>query len=111
LAIERQVIGVFLHQDVGDRRFRWQPAFNEPRWRGGLDDAVLALTTRVFRPTRHQHAVLRRDDIQPLGAIFTNDMERPATAGAGFVIDIDDDLDTWQMRGQLSALLRCAGLA
>jgi hypothetical protein len=64
LAIQWQMIGIFGDQDLGDGGFRRQPTLDQPRWRRGLHDAILALAASVFRPDRDQHPELRRHDIQ-----------------------------------------------
>jgi hypothetical protein len=42
LPIERQVVGVFADQDMGDKRLGRQPALDQARRRGCLDHALLA---------------------------------------------------------------------
>jgi hypothetical protein len=58
--------------------------------------------------------VLRRDDVEPLRAVFADHMHRPAAARAGGVFRLDDDLDprqTLRQRAASGAPLLRAGLA
>ena len=50
LAIERQMIGVFGDEHVGDGRLGRQAALDQPRRRRRLDDDVLAGAAGVFGP-------------------------------------------------------------
>jgi hypothetical protein len=58
--------------------------------------------------------VLRRDDVEPLRAIFADHVHRAAAARARGIFRFDDDLDPRQVLGQRAALgapLFRAGLA
>ncbi len=46
------------------------------------------------------HLVLCRDDVEPLRAIFADDMHRAAAARASSVLRLDDNLDPRQVVGQ-----------
>ncbi len=52
----------------------------------------------------HQHAELRRHNIEPLGDILANPVKLAFAARTGFVVDTDDCLDAWQMGGQRAAV-------
>lgn len=41
LAVQRQVVGIFRHQDLGDGGFRRHAAFDQSRGREGLHDTHL----------------------------------------------------------------------
>jgi hypothetical protein len=47
--------------------------------------------------------VLRRDDVEPLRAVFADHMHRAAAARADGIFRFDDDLDPRQMLGQRAA--------
>ncbi len=47
---------------------------------------------------------LRRHDVQPLALVLADPVQLALAAGAGLVIDVDDDLDPWQMRRQRAAI-------
>ena len=68
-----------------------------------LHHRFLACAAGVFRPPRHDHLVLRRDDVEPLRAIFADHVHRAAAAWAGGVFRFDDDLDPRQVLGQRAA--------
>lgn len=104
LAVQRQVVGIFRHQNLGDRRFGRQAALNQTRRRRGLYDTVLASPAGVFGPPGDKHPELRRHDIQPLAFVLANPMQFALATGAGPVVDIDDDLDPRQMRRQRAAI-------
>ena len=104
LPIQRQVIGVFGDQHMRDGCFGRQAAFNQTRRRGGLRDRALASATGVFWTARHQHAEMRRHDVEPLGDILANLMQQPFAARTGFVVDINDNFDARQMSGQSAAI-------
>ncbi len=98
LTIERQVIGVFGDEHMGDRRLGRQAALDQPRRGRRLHDDVLAGAAGVFGTAHHQHAELRRHDVEPLGDVLADPVQHALAAGAGLVLDIDDGLDARQMR-------------
>ena len=53
---------------------------------------------------RDEHPELRRHDIQPLALVFADPVQLALAAGAGLVVDVDDDLNPRQMRRQRSAI-------
>lgn len=65
-----------------------------------LDHRALARTTAVARPTRDQRSERGRHHLEPLGKILADPVERTAATGAGLLLDVDDLLDPFQMRGQ-----------
>jgi hypothetical protein len=103
LAVKRAVVGVFRDDDMGNQLLCRQAALDQPRRRRRLHDCPLAAAAGVFRPPRHDHLVLRRDDIEPLRAVFADHMHRAAAARAGGIFRFDDDLDPRQMLGQRAA--------
>ncbi len=85
---------------MGDCRLGRQAALDQPRRGRRLHDSALAGAAGVFGTPRHQHAELRRHDVEPLGDILTDLMERPLAAGTGFILDVDDGFDAREMRRQ-----------
>lgn len=98
LPVARQMIRIFGHQNLGDRCLRRQSALDQPGRSLRLEDAVLACTTGVFRTAGDDNAELRRHHVQPLALVFTDPVQVALAAGAGLVVDVDDDLDPRQMR-------------
>ena len=109
LAIERQMIGVFGDQHLGDRRLGRQAALDQPRRRRRLHHHVLASPAGVFGPAHDQHPELRRHDVEPLADVLADPMQRVAAARAGVVVDIDHHLDARQMCRQRSAVHAALG--
>ena len=104
LPVERQMIGIFGHQNLGDRGLGRQAALDQPGRSLGLHDTILAGTTGVFGTPGNDNAELRRHHVQPLALVFTDPMQFALAAGAGLVVDVDDDLDPRQMRRQCPAV-------
>jgi hypothetical protein len=65
-----------------------------------LHHPIFAVAAGVFGPAYHQHAQLRRHDVEPLGDILADAVQEVAAAGTGRIIDVDDRLDPWQMGRQ-----------
>ncbi len=105
LAVERQVIGVFRHEHIGDQRLGRQAAFD----RGGWAPAParrhpVHRAAGVLRAPRHDHAQLGRHLVEALGDILADDVQGAAAAGAGLGLRLDDDLLARQMRRQVAAI-------
>ena len=66
------MVGVLLHQDLGDQRLGGQAAFDDPGGRRRLDDGTLAGTATIVRPTCHQHAERGRHHVEVLGDILAD---------------------------------------
>jgi hypothetical protein len=47
---------------------------------------------------------LRGDIVQHLGLVFTDQMQCPSAARAGLVVNVDQQLDPWQMRRQCTPI-------
>jgi len=67
--VERQVIGVFGHRQMGQGALGWQPTLDQPVRCGGLADARIAAAAGLFGADRYDVLETGRDNIQPLGAI------------------------------------------
>ena len=100
LPVQRQVIGILGDQHLCDQRLGRDAALDDPRRCRGLHDRAFARTAAVARPARDQHAEGGGHDVEPFGNVLANLMERAAAAGARLLIDIDDLLDPFEMRGQ-----------
>jgi hypothetical protein len=74
LPIERQVIGIFGHQNLGDSCFGRQSALDQPGRGRRLHDTVLASTAGVFGTPGDEDPELRRDQVQPLASILADPM-------------------------------------
>ena len=102
LAVERQVVGIFGHQNLGDRGLGRQAALDQSHRRRGLYDTVLASPAGIFRPPGDEHPELRRHDVQPLTLVLADPVQLAPAARAGLVVDVDDNLNPRQMRRQRS---------
>ena len=98
------MIGVLGDQHLGDQRLGWNAAFDDARGGRSLDHRTLARAAAVARAARYQHPERGRHDVEPLGDILADPVERAATAGAGLLFDIDDLLDPFEVRGQRAAV-------
>lgn len=75
LPIERQVIGIFGDQHLGDGGLGRQSALDQPSRGWRLYDSILAGPAGVFGALGHENPELRRDQVQPLASVLTD----PAT--------------------------------
>jgi hypothetical protein len=64
LPVERQMIGIFRHQDLGDGGFGRQAALDQPGRSLGLHNTVLACATSVFGPPGDDNAELGGDHVR-----------------------------------------------
>src|SRR5690606_6240467 len=58
----------------------------------------------LLGPARHDHPDLRRDLVEPLGAILADDVQFAAAAGAYLGLRLDHDLLARQMRRKVAAI-------
>lgn len=100
LAVERKMVGILRHQHMGDGRFGRDAALDEARRSLRLHHDVLAAPAGVFRSAHDDDAELGRHDVEALGAILAHDVQHSFAARATLVLDVDDLLDTRQVRGQ-----------
>ena len=98
------MLGILGDQHLRDQRLGGHPAVDRPLRCRRLDHSALAGPAAVARPADHLHPVLRRDDVEHLRAVFADDVQRPAAARAGLVLDVDHDLDPRQVRRQCAAV-------
>lgn len=100
LPVQRQMISIFGHQNLGDGSLGRQSALDQPRRSRRLHDAGLAGSAGVFGPPGDEDAEQCRHHIQPLALILADPVQLALAAGAGLVVDVDDDLDPRQVRRQ-----------
>ena len=98
------MVGIFADQHVGDGRLGRDAALDEPGGRRRLDHDLFAGPAGVFWTARHDHPELGRHEIEPLRDVLAHDVELPAAAGAGLVLDIDNLFDAGQVRRQRAAV-------
>lgn len=118
LPIQRQMIGIFAHHDIGDETLGRQSAFDQARRGRRLDHAgdvvgtvLLAVPARILRPLGDDHAQLRRDLVEPLGRVLADLVQRAVAARADRALRLDDDFFAWQTRqdfGTRRARFGCA---
>ena len=98
------MIGVFCDQDLCDQRFGGNAALNDPCRCRGLHDRALARPAAVPRTARDEDAEGDWHNVETLGNVLADLMERPAAARASpdaiHFLDIDNLLDPLEMRRQ-----------
>lgn len=104
LAIERQVIGVFADDDMGDQCLGGQPALDQPRRGRRLHQRAGTGPAGVFGPAHHEHAQLGRHEIEPLGDVLADPLHLALAARAGLVCGLDHRLEARQVRRQRPAI-------
>src|SRR3974390_1039086 len=104
LSIERQMVGVFGDDDMGDERLGRNAALDQPLLRRRLGDLALAAPTSVFGTTGDDALETRRRHVEPLGHVLGDYMPQSLAAGAALVGNVDDDLFTGQMGGKRAAI-------
>ena len=109
LPIQRQGVAVLADQNLSQQSLGGQPAINRTLRGWRLNDSPFAHPAAIARPADHAHPQLGGDVVQHLGAVFADPMQSGAATGAGFVVDIDEDFDPWQIAGN-APRLRLAGL-
>ena len=97
-------IGIFGHDDMGDERLGRNAVLDQPFRCRRLAHFALTGSAGVFRTAQDEHLELRGGYVEPLGDILANPMLETATARAGFICDIDDDLFARQMWRQRAAI-------
>lgn len=72
LPVERQVIGIFGDQYLGDGRLGRNAAFDQPCGSRSLDDDFLTGAAGIFGTARHQNAELGRHDVELLADVLAD---------------------------------------
>jgi hypothetical protein len=103
LPIQRLMVGEAADHDVGDHRLGRQAALDQAWRRGLLHHHARAGAASKLRPPGDQHAVLRRDHVEPLGAVLADLDHHRLTARAGGVGRPQHHFDARQMGGQCAA--------
>src|SRR5438876_9943685 len=89
---------------MGDERLGRNAVLDQPLRCGCLAHFALTGSTGIFGTAQDEHLELRGGHIEPLRDVLANPMLETATARAGLVRDIDDELFAWQMRRQRAAI-------
>lgn len=69
------MVGIFGHQNLGDRGLGRQAALDQSRRRQGLYDTVLAGPAGIFGPPGDEHPELRRHRVQPLTLVLADPVQ------------------------------------
>ena len=96
------MIGIFVDQHMGERRFRRQPAHDQMGGCWRLGHPVSAGPAGIFRVHGDDDAKLGGDDVQPLTAVFADLVQDVAAARADEAVRFDDLLNARQRGGQVA---------
>lgn len=97
LPIQRQLVAVFHHRDVGQQGFRHHPAVDRLGRRGYLQHTLAASPAAVARTHNALDLVLHRNDVEGFLDGLPDLVQPLAAAGADVALDIDHDVDARQM--------------
>ncbi len=100
LPVERKMVGIFFDQHISEQRLARQTTGYDMLWRSCLRDPVATRAAPHFRSHRHQNAVLRGHDVEPLGPVLADPVQGAATRWAGADVWRDLDLMTREMSWQ-----------
>src|SRR5512144_2606193 len=103
LPVQRKMIGVFRHNDIGNERFRRDAAFDKPRRSWSLHHRLLAFAA-VFGAAGDDDAQDCRDFVEALGSILADYRHLLTTTGTNRAFRFDDLFDARQMRWQRAAI-------
>ena len=84
--------------------FSCHAAIDRPLRRRRLDYRILAGTAGVARTAHHLDAQLGRNLVEHLTPVLADHVQRTATTGTLFALDVDDDLVARQVGGQCTAI-------
>jgi hypothetical protein len=85
---------------MGHQRFRGHAAVDRPLRRRRLHHTTFAGAAGVAWTTDHSDPQLAWNNVELLVAVFANDVQGAAAAGAVLVIDVDNDFIARQVRRQ-----------
>lgn len=98
------MIGILADQHLGDRRLGRQSTFNEADRCRSLHHHAFTSPAAVFGTMHHQHAELRRDDVEPFAHVLADPVQFALAAWAARLSDVDGGVDPWQMLRQRPAI-------
>ena len=98
------MLAVLGHQNLGQHRLGGDASGQWPLGCRRLHHRALAAAAPVTRAADPLDPVQRGNDVEHLGHVFADHVHCAAAARAVFVLDIEDDLDPWQMRWQGTAV-------
>ena len=104
LTIERQRITKLADHHMRDQCFGGHAAVDWPLRRRCLHHSALAATAAVARTTQDLDPQLGGDDVELLGAVFTDHVQHAPAARTLLALGIDDDLEAWQVCRQRAAI-------
>lgn len=104
LSIQRHVLGMFGHRDLGQKRLGGPTAFQQMRGGLRLHHTSAPLGAGVFRAHGDDDLIASRDAIQPLAPVLSDPDHVAAAAGARKAVRLDHALDAWQAFGQRTRL-------
>ena len=104
LAVEWKRVTELADHDVHHQRFGGHATVDRALRRRCLYDGFFARTAGVAWAARHLNPQLARNNVELLGAVFTDLVQRATTAGALLALDIDDNFEARQVCRQGAAI-------
>lgn len=101
LPIQRQLVAVFHHRDVGQQGFRHHPAIDRLGRRRCLHHTLAASPAAIPRTHNALDPVLHRNDVEGFFDGLPDLVQPLAAARADVALDIDYDIDARQMLRKL----------
>lgn len=98
------MVAVLADQHLGYQCLGRHAAVNRTVGCGGLDNSIFAGAAAITWPADQPNPELSGDEVQHLSLVFADLVQRTATAGTSFVVDVDNDFDPRQMGGQGAAI-------
>ncbi len=104
LPVQRQMVGIFGHQHVRDKRLAGQATVDDVGRCRRLYERCLAAPAAIARATGDEDAEGGRYHVEPLGNVLADDVQRASAAAACLVLDVDDLLDPLQVRRKATTI-------
>jgi hypothetical protein len=107
LPVQRFMPRIFVDHERGHKGLGRNAVLDEPFGRWRLHHRPLAGPAAIFGSMCHDHPILRRNQVEPLGHIFPDNMQRTSAAGTDRVLGSDSNVDAGKMRLACRGCLFC----